>query len=210
MRLRLALLSAALASGVAIAAEPMPKADPAKAQPIVTQVCAACHGADGVSPIAANPILAGQIADYTAKQLMNFKPVDGKAAARVNPIMGGMVANLTPADMRNLAAYFAQQAPHKGFAQDTDTLELGQQIYRGGLVSQGIPACGSCHGATGAGMPAQYPRLAGQHPEYLETQMKAWRDGTRANDPNAMMRMIAAKMSDTQIKAVANYIAGLR
>jgi cytochrome c553 len=210
MRLRLALLSAALASGVAVAAEPMPQADPAKAQQIVTQVCAACHGTNGVSAIPVNPHLAGQIADYTAKQLMNFKAVDGKPAARVNPIMGGMVANLTPADMVNLAAYFAEQAPNKGFAQDTDTLELGQQIYRGGIVSEGIPACSGCHGATGAGMPAQYPRLAGQHPEYLEAQMKAWRDGTRANDPNAMMRMVAAKMSDVQIKAVVNYIAGLR
>jgi cytochrome c553 len=210
MRLRLALLSAALASGVAVAAEPMHQADPAKAQQIATQVCAACHGANGVSSIPANPHLAGQIADYTAKQLMNFKAVDGKPAARANPIMGGMVANLTPADVLNLAAYFAEQAPDKGFAQDIDTLELGQQIYRGGIVSEGIPACGGCHGATGAGMPAQYPRLAGQHPEYLEAQMKAWRDGTRANDPNEMMRMVAAKMSDVQIKAVVNYIAGLR
>jgi cytochrome c553 len=121
-----------------------------------------------------------------------------------------MVANLTPEDMRNLGAYYAAQKPNEGFAHNTATLELGQQIYRGGIVSAGIPACGSCHGATGAGMPAQYPRLAGQHPEYIEAQMKAWRSGERANDPARMMRTIAAKMSDAQIKAVADYIAGLR
>ena len=210
MSIRLALLFAALASGVALGAETMRKGDPAKAQQTATQVCAACHGPTGQSPIPANPHLAGQIADYTVKQLMNFKAVDGKQAQRVNPIMAGMVANLTPEDMRNLAAYYASQKPNAGFAQDTDTLELGQQIYRGGIVSQGIPACSGCHGATGAGMPTEFPRLAGQHPEYIEAQMKAWRDGTRANDPGKMMQTIAAKMSDTQIKAVADYIAGLR
>jgi cytochrome c553 len=213
MKIRQALLSAALASGVAcfaIAAEPMPKADPARAQQTATQVCAACHGADGKSPTAENPHLAGQVAEYTTKQLMNFKAVDGKQADRANPIMAGMVANLTPEDMRNLGAYYAAQAPKAGVARNTETLELGQQIFRGGIVSQGIPACSGCHGATGAGMPAQYPRLAGQHSEYLEAQLNAWRSGARANDPGKMMRTIAAKMSDAQIKAVADYIAGLR
>ena len=210
MSIRLALLGAALASGVALGAETMPKADPAKAQQTATQVCAACHGPTGQSPIPANPNLAGQIAEYTVKQLMNFKAVDGKQAQRANPIMAGMVANLTPEDMRNLAAYYASQKPNAGFAHNTDTLELGQKIYRGGIPSQGIPACSGCHGATGAGMPAQYPRLAGQHPEYIEAQMQAWRSGARANDPGRMMQSIAAKMSDAQIKAVADYIAGLR
>jgi len=213
MKIRLALLSAALASGVAgvaISAESMPKADPAKAQQTVSQVCAACHGPNGQSPLPENPHLAGQIPEYITKQLMNFKAVDGKPAERVNPIMAGMVASLTPEDMRNLGAYFAAQPPHEGFARNTATIELGQRIYRGGIVSQGIPACSGCHGATGAGVPAQYPRLAGQHPEYIEAQMKAWRSGARANDPAKMMRTIAAKMSDEQIKAVADYIAGLR
>jgi len=210
MSIRLALLGAALASGVALGAENMPKADPAKAQQTATQVCAACHGPSGQSPIPANPHLAGQIAEYTVKQLLNFKASDGKQAQRVNPIMAGMVANLSPDDMRNLAAYYASQKPNAGFAHDTETLELGQQIYRGGIAAEGIPACSGCHGATGAGMPAQYPRLAGQHPEYIETQMKAWRSGARANDPGKMMQAIAAKMSDAQIKAVADYIAGLR
>jgi cytochrome c553 len=213
MKIRLALLSAALASGVAgvaFAAETMPKADPSKAQKTATEVCAACHGPAGQSPIPANPHLAGQIAEYTTKQLMNFKAADGKQAERVNPIMAGMVANLSPEDMRNLAAYYASQPPNAGFARDAATVELGQQIYRGGIVSQGIPACSGCHGATGAGMPAEFPRLAGQHPDYIEAQMKSWRSGARANDPGKMMREIASKMSDTQIKAVADYIAGLR
>lgn len=210
MKIRLALLSAALASGAALAAEPAPKADPAKAQQTASQVCAACHGAAGQSAIPANPNLAGQIPEYTAKQLMNFKAAEGKPAARANPIMAGMVANLTPEDMRNLAAYYASQTPSTGAAQNTATVELGQQIFRGGIASQGIPACSGCHGATGAGIPAQYPRLAGQHPEYIEAQMKAWRSGERANDAGKMMRTIAAKMSDAQIKAVADYIAGLR
>lgn len=210
MRLRLALLAAALASGVALGAEPVTQADPAKAQQTATQVCAACHGPDGKSEQPVNPHLAGQVAEYTTKQLMNFKAAGGKQAERVNPIMAGMVANLTPEDMRNLGAYYAAQAPTTGFARNTDTVELGQRIYRGGIVAAGIPACGGCHGPTGAGLPAQYPRLAGQHAEYIEAQMKAWRSGERANDAGRMMRTIAAKMSDAQIKAVADYIAGLR
>lgn len=210
MSIRLVLLGAALASGVALGAETSPKGDPAKAQQTATQVCAACHGPSGTSAIPANPHLAGQIPEYVVKQLMNFKAVDGKQAQRVNPVMAGMVANLTPDDMRDLAAYYASQKPSEGFARDTATVELGQQIYRGGIASQGIPACSGCHGATGAGMPAQFPRLAGQHAEYIEAQMKAWRSGARANDPNRMMQSIAAKMSDAQIKAVADYIAGLR
>jgi cytochrome c553 len=210
MRIRLALLSAALASGVALAAEPMRKADPAKAQQTASQVCGACHGATGQSTIPANPNLAGQVAEYTTKQLMNFKAANGKPAARANPIMGGMVASLSPEDMRNLGAYYAGQVPSTGVARNTATLELGQQIFRGGIPSQGVPACSGCHGATGAGTPAQYPRLAGQHPEYVEAQMKAWRSGERANDPGKMMRAVAAKLSDAQIKAVADYIAGLR
>lgn len=210
MKIRLALLSVALASGFALAAEPMPKSDPAKAQQTAAQVCGACHGATGQSTIPANPNLAGQIAEYTTKQLMNFKAANGKPAGRANPIMGGMVASLTPEDMRDLGAYYAGQAPSTGVARNTATVELGQQIYRGGIASQGIPACSGCHGATGSGMPAQYPRLAGQHSEYVEAQMKAWRSGERANDPGKMMRAVASKLSDAQIKAVADYISGLR
>ncbi len=210
MKIRLTLLTAALASGIAFAAEPVPKADPAKGQQTATQACAACHGATGQSPIPANPHLAGQIAEYTTKQLMNFKAADGKQAARPNPVMAGMVAGLTPEDMRNLSAYYAAQPPNVGVARNPETVGLGQQIFRGGVASQGIPACSGCHGTSGGGIPALYPRLAGQHPEYLELQMRAWRSGERANDAGKVMRTIAAKMSDAQIKAVSDYIAGLR
>jgi cytochrome c553 len=209
MKLRLALAAAMFVSGAAVGAEP-PKADPAKAQQTANQVCAACHGPDGNSPTPANPKLAGQVPEYITKQLMNFKSADGSRAERENPIMAGMVAALSPDDMRNLGAYYAGQKAKPGFATSTATIELGQQIYRAGIVDRGVPACAGCHGATGLGMPKQYPRLAGQYPEYTETQMKAWRSAARANDPNKMMRMIAARMSDAEIKAVADYIAGLR
>ena len=210
MKLRLALAAAAFTTGTAIGAEPPPKADPAKAQQTVSQVCAACHGVDGNSPLPVNPNLAGQIPEYIAKQLMNFKAAEGKKAERENAIMAGMVAALSPEDMRNLAAYYGGQTAKPGFARNTDTVELGQRIFRAGLVDKGVPACAGCHGATGLGMPKQYPRLAGQHPEYTEVQMKAWRSADRANDPGKMMRMLAARMSDAEIKAVADYIAGLR
>lgn len=208
--LRLALVAAMFASGAVLGAEPPPKADPAKAQQTASQVCAACHGPDGNSPTSANPKIAGQVPEYIAKQLMNFKPADGKKAERENPIMAGMVAALTPDDMRNLAAYYATQSAKPGAATNTATVELGQHIYRAGIAEKGVPACAGCHGATGLGMAKQYPRLAGQYAEYTEAQMVAWRSAARANDPNKMMRMIAARMSDAEIKAVSDYIAGLR
>jgi cytochrome c553 len=210
MNLRLALVAATFASGAAIGAEPPSKADPAKAQQTAAQVCAACHGADGNSPTPVNPNLAGQVPEYITKQLLNFKAAEGKKAERENAIMVGMVATLSPDDMRNLGAYYAGQTAKPGFAKNAATVELGQRIYRAGIVDKGVPACAGCHGATGLGMAKQYPRLAGQHADYTEAQMKAWRTAERANDPSKMMRMIGARMSDGEIKAVADYIAGLR
>ena len=207
---RIMALAAMLSALAAVAAEPPFKADAAKAQGIANQVCAACHAADGNSQIAVNPKLAGQIPEYLYKQLMNFKPAAGKKAERDNPVMAGMVANLSTEDMRNLAAYFAGQAAKPGAAKSKDLVALGQKIYRGGIVGKGIPACASCHGPNGAGMPAQYPRLAGQHAEYTEAQLKAFRGGERANDPNNTMRGVAAKLSDREIQGVSDYIAGLR
>jgi cytochrome c553 len=185
------------------------KPDAGKGQTIATQVCAACHGADGSSTITANPKLAGQHPEYITKQLMNFKPVAGKKAERENAVMAGMVAALSADDMKNLGAYFGGQKPKDGAARNKDLVTLGQKIWRGGISEKGVAACASCHGATGAGVPSQYPRLAGQHAEYTEAQMKAWRSETRANDPLKMMRMIAAKMSDKEIQAVSDYVAGL-
>jgi cytochrome c553 len=199
-----------LAAVAAVAAEPPFKGDAAKAQGIVNQVCVACHAADGNSLIAVNPKLAGQFPEYLHKQLTNFKAQGAKKAERNNPVMAGQVANLSPEDMRNLAVYFAGQAAKPGLAKSKDLVALGQKIYRGGIAGKGVAACASCHGPSGAGMPAQYPRLSGQHAEYVEVQLKAFRSGERANDPNASMRTVAGKLSDREIQAVADYVAGLR
>lgn len=181
-----------------------------KGQAIASRVCAACHGPDGNSPTAANPKLAGQVQEYLQKQLTNFKPASGNKPERENPIMAGMAAPLSADDMRDVAAYFAQQTPKAGAAKNRDTLELGRKLWRAGDATRGVPACAACHGATGAGVPAQFPRLAGQYAEYTETQLKAFRTGGRANDANRAMRTIAAKLTDADIAAVADYAAGLR
>lgn len=186
------------------------KADPAKGKVIAETVCVACHGADGNSPASTNPHLAGQIEDYLKKQLSNFKSVDGKPALRNNPIMGGMVMALSEDDMKNVAAWFAQQKLNPAVAKDESQLALGQKLWRQGDFKKGIPACAGCHGPSGAGLPAQYPRLSGQYQDYTEAQLKAFRAGERGNDPEKMMRTIAAKLSDPEIKAVAEYAAGLR
>jgi cytochrome c553 len=113
--------------------------------------------------------------------------------------------------MRNLAAYYSSQKPTGGEAKGSrESIELGQKLWRGGDQSKGLPACAGCHGPAGAGLPAQYPRIAGQHADYTEAQLKTFRVGERANDPAKMMRMIAVKMTDAEIKAVADYAAGLR
>jgi cytochrome c553 len=186
------------------------KADPAKGKAIAETICVACHGADGNSAAAANPHLAGQVEEYLYKQLRDFKAADGKPAARNNAIMAGMVAALSDDDMRNVAAWYAAQKAKPAVARDQSKIALGQQLWRQGDFKKGIPACAGCHGPAGAGMPAQYPKLAGQFPEYTEAQLKAFRVEERANDPEKMMRMIAAKMSDVEIKAVSEYAAGLR
>ena len=187
-------------------AEPATKADPAQAQSIVTKVCSACHGADGNSVSPANPSLAGQQGDYIAKQLADFKANKD----RKNPVMYGMAAPLSPQDMKNLGAYFEGQKPKNRAAKDPALVKMGQDIYRGGILAKGVAACASCHGPAGAGVPAQFPRVAGQYPEYSAAQLVSFRAGERANDPNNMMRTVAAKLSDAEIKAVAEYISGLR
>ena len=184
--------------------------DRSKAQGIAEQVCAACHAADGNSTAAANPKIAGQFPEYLHKQLRDFKPQGGKKAARPSDIMSGMVANLSEDDMKGLAAYYAGQKLRPAAAADKNLVAQGQKLWRGGNASSGVPACQGCHGPAGAGMPAQYPRLAGQYADYIAAQLKAFRDGARANDPNGMMRAVAARMSEREIRAVAEYAAGLR
>lgn len=183
-------------------AKPAAKPDLAKGQATSTTVCAACHTNDGSRGSPANPILQGQHPEYLVKQLGEFK--SGK---RANPIMSGMAAPLSDADMKNVAAFYAGKTAKPGFAKNKELVALGEKIYRGGIADRMIPACAGCHSPTGAGIPAQYPRLAGQHADYTEAQLVAFRGGARNN--SIPMTGVAAKMNDREIKAVADYIAGL-
>jgi cytochrome c553 len=191
--------------GSAFANTPAPAAtgDLAKGQASYTAVCAACHGPDGNSAIPANPKLAGQHAQYLVKQLQEFK--SGK---RANAVMSGMVAAQTPQDMLNMSLWLAAQKPQGGTAKEKDLIALGEKIYRGGIPDRQVAACAGCHSPNGAGIPAQYPRLAGQHADYTAAQLTAFREGTRAN--NLPMTQVAAKLNNREIKAVSDYIAGLR
>ena len=183
--------------------------DAAKGKEIATTVCIACHGADGNSPTSANPKLAGQHSAYLFKQMKNFKAkADGKSD-RVNAIMNGMIAPYTEEQMKDLSAYFSAQKQSGGEMKNREALELGKKLFRAGDAGKGLPACAACHGPTGSGLPAQYPRIAGQFPEYTEAQLKGFRNSERTNDPNTMMQMVAVKMTDAEIRAVADYIAGL-
>ncbi len=208
----LTLLCAMTAFGAQATDAPkaVPKGDAARGQAIVSTVCIACHGPDGNSPIPANPKLAGQHPEYLLKQMKNFKAAEGKQPERTNPIMNGMIAAYDEGQMRDLAAYFSAQMRKSETAKNRETIELGQKLYRGGDQAKGLPACAACHGPAGAGIPAQYPRIGGQFAEYTEVQLKNFREGTRANDINKMMRMVAIKMTDAEIKAVSDYVAGLR
>ena len=205
MKSSIVLLLAALVAGSALAAETKPafKPDLAKGQAIASGACSACHSTDGSRGAPANPILAGQHPEYLAKQLQEFK--SGK---RKNAIMAGFAATLSDDDMRHVAAFYASKQAKPGTAKNKDTIRLGARIWRGGITDKGVPACAACHGPTGAGIPAQYPRLGGQHAEYTESQMLGFRSGSRAN--NAQMMTIASKLNDLEIKAVSDYIAGLR
>lgn len=195
----------ALASAPALANEaaaPAAKPDLAKGQ-ATSAVCQACHLADGSRGAPANPILAGQFPEYLAKQLHDFK--SGK---RKNAIMQGMAAPLSDADILNVTAFYGSKEAKPGAAKHKDTVLLGESIWRGGIADRKIPACSGCHGPAGAGIPVQFPRLAGQHADYTEAQLIAFRAGARMNSPQ--MTGVAAKMNDAEIKAVADYIAGLR
>jgi cytochrome c553 len=210
VRMGIAVLLAVAAAGWAAGQEnaSAPAPDAAKGKDKAGTVCAACHGADGNSPIPQNPVLAGQSYDYLYKQLRNFKG-EPKQEARNNPVMTAMVATLSDEDMRDLAAYFSSQKAAPKAAVNKDTVELGRKIYRGGIAGRAVAACAGCHGTTGAGVPAEFPRLAGQYAQYTDAQLKAWRSAERANDPNQMMRTVAARLSDAEIAALADYIAGL-
>src|SRR3954469_15118504 len=188
------LLSGLVGAAPAFAAEAAASAasakpDLAKGEAISTGVCVSCHSNDGSRGSPANPIIQGQHAEYLVKQLTEFK-----AGQRNNPIMRGIASTLSPDDMRNVAAFYATKQPKPGFAKNKDTVALGEKIYRGGIGDRNIPACSGCHSPTGGGIPAQYPRLSGQHADYAEAQLVAFRSGARNN--SSQMVGIAAKMND--------------
>jgi len=197
------LLAAALVAPASASETARARPDVAKGQAISANVCGACHSADGSRGSPANPILQGQHPEYLVKQLTEFK--EGK---RDNPVMKGMASTLSEDDMRNVAAFYASKDAKPGFAKNKESVALGEKIYRGGIADRAIPACSGCHSPTGAGLPIQYPRLRGQHSDYTEAQLVAFRSGLRKNSPQ--MIGVAAKMNDKEIKAVADYIAGLR
>lgn len=200
-------------SSIAHAAEEKkaPKADPAKGEAIYTNgdnarniaACVSCHGAAGNSTIVQNPKLAAQHEAYVYKQLSEFK--EGQ---RNNPVMTSIAKGLTDEEMKNIAAYLDKQSLKPGAAKNKDTVELGKKIYRGGIAEKNVPACAGCHAPNGAGIPAQFARLGGQHQEYTAAQLVAFRSGARKNSPQ--MTTIAKRLSDDEIQSVADYIAGLK
>ena len=196
---------AAASAPMAAKAEPakVAKPDLAKGEAGFTAVCSACHGADGNSAIPANPKLAQQHPQYLVKQLQEFK-----AGKRKNAIMTGMAATLSEDDMRNIAFWVTSKPAKTGFAKDKELVVMGERIYRGGIADRHIPACAGCHSPNGAGIPSQYPRLSGQHADYSVAQLTAFRDGVRQN--SLPMAQVAAKLNDREIRAVSDYIAGLR
>ncbi|MDB5853565.1 MAG: Cytochrome c4 [Herminiimonas sp.] len=187
------------------------KADPAKGEAIYTNgdaarnipACVSCHGAAGNSTIVQNPRLAAQHDQYIVKELQNFK-----SGSRNNAIMTPIAKALTDAEMANIAAWLDKQAPKPGAARNKETIDLGKQIYRGGIAEKNVPACAGCHSPNGAGIPAQFPRLAGQHQDYTVSQLTNFRSGARKNSPQMMT--ISKRLSDDEIKAVADYVAGLK
>ncbi|HEU4460563.1 MAG TPA: c-type cytochrome [Methylibium sp.] len=199
------LALAAVLAGPALAQEAKAPAAPdlKKGEATATAVCGACHAIDGSRGAPANPILQGQHPEYLVKQLSEYK-----AGKRKNAIMQGIAATLSDDDMRNVAAFYASKQAKPGNAKDKAAAQLGEQIYRGGIADKAVAACAGCHSPNGVGIPSQYPRLAGQHADYTAAQLLAYRDGVRNN--SAQMVAIAAKLSDKEIKALADYVAGLR
>ena len=204
MKLLASIIGACAMATVSLAAHAQAaKPDLAKGAALYGQVCLACHAADGNSSIPANPKLAQQHPEYLVKQLQEFK--SGK---RDNAVMKGFASAMSDEDMRNVSYWLASQKGKPGFAKEKDLVALGERIYRGGIADRQVAACIACHGPGGAGIPSQYPRLSGQHADYTAAQLKAFRDGARKN--STVMGQAVAKMNDREIKAVSDFIAGLR
>lgn len=175
--------------------------NPDKGAELYEATCAACHGPNGNSTVPAQPKLSQQHPEYLVKQLQEFK--SGK---RESAIMQGFASMLSDEDALNIATWLSQQKAEPGMAQDAELVADGERIYRGGIMDRHIPACAACHSPNGAGMPSQYPRLAGQFAEYTATELKAFRDDSRANSD--VMHGVAKYMTDKEIAAVAEYISG--
>jgi cytochrome c553 len=204
MKLTASLLCTAALAALSFRAQAQSiKHDMAKGAALFGQMCVACHAADGNSTTPANPKLAQQHPEYLIKQLKEYK--SGK---RANAIMSGFAAGLSEEDMRNVAYWLASQKATTGAATDAELVRLGERIYRGGIPDRQIASCSGCHSPNGAGIPAQYPRLSGQHADYTAEQLRQFRSGTRKN--NVQMTGVAAKMNDREILAVSEFIAGLR
>lgn len=210
----LALLAVSATVSAAEAPKPAVKADANKGATLYTDgdaarglpACVSCHGAAGNSTITANPKLAGQHENYLYKQLVDFT-----TPQRNQPVMSTYAKMLSDADKKNVAAYLGAQLAKPGAAKNKDTIELGKKIYRGGIASKQVAACASCHGAAGNGIPVQYPRIAGQHQDYTIAQLSQFRSTKADARKNSVdMHTIAARMSDDEIAAVADYIAGLK
>ena len=183
--------------------------DENKGKQIAGQICAACHASDGNSVIPTNPILAGQHSAYIEKQLHNFQVKQGnKKAMRENAVMLGFASALDDKQISDLAAFYSKQTISPSYAKDKDLALSGELLYRAGDLKNGVPACGSCHGPKGSGIPDQYPRISGQHAEYTKATLLAFKKGMRAN--NSQMMTISSRMSDEQISAISEYLAGLR
>ncbi len=192
------------------ASAPATSTTPATVEEIASGVCAGCHNADGNSVIPMNPILAGQHAEYITKQLMDFKATDNETPKRNSAVMSSMVAALTPDDMKKLGEYYAKQkSTPSQVPADEKLLEMGKILYHGGNIEHGVPACASCHGPNGSGIPPHYPALAGQHTEYTMTQLNLFNMGDRSND-NSVMQKVLTRMSGQEKKAVSAYIATMR
>lgn len=203
MLLALATATYQLSNAFAAVSLPDNEAEPRSARQIVEQVCVACHGLDGNSVVSTYPSLAGQHPVYLYNQLKAFK-----SGQRKNPQMMGMAAPLSDVDMKNLAAYFSEQTPKIRDASDKTSFDLGKRIYQAGIPATRVPACMSCHGPNGAGIPDQFPRIASQHADYIRKQLQDFKNAKDRHNP--MMYEIANRLSDAEINAVANYISGLR
>ena len=177
-------------------------------QPVST-TCMACHGMTGISPGGSMfPDLAGQWAPYLVKQLNNFRS-HTRADPMAKAIMWGMAASLTPAQVQQVANYFSTQTPPKAKMVNAKLAAEGKKIYEGGISNLHVPACMACHGPTGLGDPPYFPRLAGQRRAYVELQLHYFKKGLRTNDPHAIMRYVASRLTAPQITELATYVRSL-